>query len=459
MKLKQIEIENFRCFEKITLDLHPDLTVLIAPNGGGKTSILDALRIAVGPYIKGFDLAVQPGNTGAIQIDDVRKIVGVAQEMERLVPTRIKAVGVNLNDFEFPSTWTLSREKLTPASKTLMDPGATRLKQYGNELQKSVRNLNPITLPLIGYFGTGRLLYQGRYRGKAGVKKLSEDVRSRTWAYRGCLTEGSSYKQFEDWFVWVYQSYMEHKIHTLENEISPEDDARPFKDAITVIQKAVNEVTAKETGWKNLSYRTSLKQLAMSHADHGLLPLSLLSDGIRNTVTLVADLAFRCIRLNPYLGENAALETSGIVMIDEVDMFLHPGWQQTIIGSLQRAFPQLQFVVTTHSPQVLTTVKSESIRILHDGQVFSAPKGSKGAEAQRLLKRLLGVDPRPAEDDNTILLKKYLAFVYADNWNSKEAQEMRKNLDDIYGDEEPALTEADLYIENRTWELDIEDDQ
>ena len=79
---------------------------------------------------------------------------------------------------------------------------------------------------------------------------------------------------------------------------------------------------------------------------------------------MAADLAYRMVRLNPDLGAMAALETPGIVLIDEVDMHLHPSWQQAVVYDVRKAFPNVQFIVTTHSPQVLSTVPAEAIRIL-----------------------------------------------------------------------------------------------
>jgi predicted ATP-binding protein involved in virulence len=92
------------------------------------------------------------------------------------------------------------------------------------------------------------------------------------------------------------------------------------------------------------------------HDQHGELSVALLSDGIRNMIGMVADIAFRATKLNPQFGFLAAKETPGVVLIDEVDMHLHPEWQQVVLQSLTTAFPALQFIVTTHSPQVLTTV-------------------------------------------------------------------------------------------------------
>jgi predicted ATP-binding protein involved in virulence len=186
----------------------------------------------------------------------------------------------------------------------------------------------------------------------------------------------------------------------------------------------------------------------MEHAEHGFVPLSQLSDGLRNMVVMISDIAFRCYKLNPHFEFDAALKTTGIVIIDEVDMFLHPSWQQLVISALQKAFPNIQFVVTTHSPQVLTTVPAECIRII-----------TKGAESSRLLKRIFGVDTRPQADENTQLLNAYEELVYADRFDDDDAKNKRVKLDDIFSGEEPKLTELDLYIENRRWELDLEEDK
>ncbi len=78
-------------------------------------------------------------------------------------------------------------------------------------------------------------------------------------------------------------------------------------------------------------------------------------------LALVGDIAYRCYKLNAHLGEEAPQRTHGIVMIDEVDMHLHPSWQQTVLTDLCSAFPKLQFIVTTHSPQVLSTVRRKTM--------------------------------------------------------------------------------------------------
>jgi predicted ATP-binding protein involved in virulence len=183
------------------------------------------------------------------------------------------------------------------------------------------------------------------------------------------------------------------------------------------------------------------------------MKVELLSDGIRSMLAMVGDIAYRCIKLNPHFGIEAAKKTTGVVLIDEVDMHLHPRWQQLVLSQLSEAFPNLQFVVTTHSPQVLSSVSSDCIRILSNNKIYAAPPGTEGAEASRLLTRVLGVDVRPPENKATLELNEYLSLVGKDQWHSPRALELRLLLDTRYQGEEPALFEADLLIENRKWEL------
>lgn len=126
---------------------------------------------------------------------------------------------------------------------------------------------------------------------------------------------------------------------------------------------AVN-ISLRPSGWKDIAYSLSREELVAHHDQHGELAVELLSDGIRNMIGMVADIAFRATKLNPQLGSDAARKTPGIVLIDEVDMHLHPSWQQVVLQGLLSAFPCMQFIVTTHSPQVLSTVPAQSIRIL-----------------------------------------------------------------------------------------------
>lgn len=435
MILNSLRLTNFRRFTSLEIDFHPELTVIVAPNGQGKTTILDAATIALGTFTGAFDL----GKAKHIDVEDARyQRLKNRVENEHIFPVKLEAT---LAELEQP----VVRELTGIKNKTTVK-NATNLTDMGKALMAEVRDLKDISLPLIAYYGSGRLWNTHKNMTRKAV--LSE---SRTTGYEDCLTSASSFKQVQQWMtkatyaVIQQQNIDGYEGYTLESQIKG-------------IQKTVDSILNYE-GWSNFHYSMHHEQLAMTNEQFGVLPLSLLSDGVRAMVSMVADMAWRCAKLNPHLGEAAQENTQGIVFVDEVDMHLHPRWQQTVIQSLRTAFPRLQFIITSHSPQVLTTVPDECIRIIDDGKVYSAPSGTKGAESSRILKRVFGVDTRPQADENTQLLQAYEQLVYADQWNDVDAKEKRAKLDEIFAGEEPKLTELDLYIENRKWEIELEKDQ
>ena len=466
MQLEKLELSNFRCYRQLDIHFHPRLTVLVAVNGEGKTSILDALRIGLWSFVSQFDLARTGYNdpANAISLDDVRmeqvneELAELAGGMSRQLPCKLRLqCTLGSKDLD----WIRIRESEASRSKTLDGPGCKEIKALAHQLQKSVRDINAPrqTLPLFGYYGTGRLWSHKRMtKGKrAGASSANKNIR--TFAYRDCLDPGSSYRQFEEWFTRAYKAAREQQIKSLEEQQPISLAQTSAYSLISVVQRAVNAVL-NPLGWQNLEYSEKYdKTLILHHNEQGTLKISQLSDGIKNMLGMIADIAYRCVMLNGHFGTEAADKTSGVIMIDEVDMHLHPQWQQVVLESLMSAFPALQFVVTTHSPQVLSTVDSESIRIFKDGELYAAPKGSKGAESSRLLKRIFDVDARPPQVLITQKLNHYADLVYADKWDSPLAMLLRAELDDVFAGEEPMLVELDLYRDNRAWELSLEKDQ
>lgn len=184
--------------------------------------------------------------------------------------------------------------------------------------------------------------------------------------------------------------------------------------------------------------------ISIEHPSRGRLPLQFLSDGIQNMVALVADLAYRCVVLNPHLGEAAARETCGVVLIDEIDMHLHPRWQQVVVELIRKAFPKIQFIVTTHSPQVLSTVGNESIRLIRlDGAAASVTKPryqTRGIESADILARLMDVDPVPQVEEAR-WLSEYRALLQLSKQQSPEAAELWEKIVSHFGADNPVLSE------------------
>ncbi|WP_252179528.1 AAA family ATPase [Endozoicomonas sp. 4G] len=443
MQLNHIVYHNFRCFKESRLTLHPRLTVIVGANGAGKTASMEGIAVALGSFIGAFDEA----KGWPIKPSDARqeRLHTDPIECEPQYPVAIEAEG-SLKQGGQPEHW--SRSLTGKKSKTTV-VDARYATETGKFLQTMVRKKQSVSLPIIAFYGAGRLWGESRLT-KTKKQTLSE---SRTLGYHESMNPTSGYKEFAYWFKQLFQAQLQAKMEKVQK--GEADLVTPYDTTIKVVQKTVDLLLA-HTDWHSVMYDAAMDEIAAEHPDVGRMPVTMLSDGVRNVLGLAADIAFRCCKLNPQFKEKAATETPGLVMIDEVDMYLHPSWQQTLVSSLQEAFPKIQFILTTHSPHVISTVDSDSIRVLDNGQFHNAPLGTKGAEASRILDRVFHVQPRPEKDPNTILLNEYLDLVYDDKW--QEAEEKRKALDAIFHGQEPALTEADLYIENRQWELDGEED-
>ncbi|MGD3261546.1 AAA family ATPase, partial [Xanthomonas citri pv. citri] len=135
---------------------------------------------------------------------------------------------------------------------------------------------------------------------------------------------------------------------------------------------------------------------------------------------LAIDLASRMARANPHLGADDLLaQTPGIVLIDEVDLHLHPTWQQEIVPTLRETFPLVQFILSTHSPQVIATVESANVRVL-DGVHVRVPEYAYGLRPENILQEVQGTDPKPRVEVRK-KLDAYLDAVYAGDGESEAA--------------------------------------
>lgn len=440
--LRQIELRNYRCFGQLTVDLDEKLTVLIAKNGAGKTSVLDAIATAFGTFVGSF----HTGKRGGIDSGDVMLVRTKPElnEMEPQYPAAVLASG-EIDGQEI--RW--ARWLNTPKSGTTIKE-ARPLTAIGESMQKQVTDQKPALLPLIAYYGTGRLWNQKK---KTEKKVFESEFYSRTSGYLDCLDPASSYKFFEDWF-----RYAARADSDLRNQQRERLGGRyvemdtPYSPLIDAIRNAVDECL-KISGWHNLRWSFTHQSVVMEHAMHGVLEVGQLSDGVRNMIALVADIAYRMARINSDLGRDAAKKTPGLILIDEVDMHLHPEWQQTVVLSLMRAFPCVQFVVTTHSPQVISSIRREHVRLLDEnlaGEPIAAIPSARtyGRSNAEVMQSVMGVAPEPTlpESDD---LKRYMAMIEQSDWRAQVTEELRRALEVSLGADHPALVRADMIIRRR----------
>lgn len=434
MKISNLKLENFRRFTSFSIEFDKRLTVIAARNGRGKTTVLEGVVSALGPFVGSFDSS----SSKHIQKSDARYYrVGSGFENEQAFPVTVSASSLTPQ-----LDWSRSLNSIK--SKTTIRE-AKPLSEYGATLSKSLKDRTETTLPVICYYASSRLWNTHRK-----TVRRQDLTRSRSSGYSDCLSNLSNFGQVEKWiktatYASIQQSQQEGYGHA------------GTADALRGISTAV-ETVLKDEGWRNFHFSVTLNELAMFHDDHGILPASLFSDGVRATVMLVADLALRCAQLNSPFGAEAPRKTPGIVMIDEVDLHLHPAWQQRILNTLLDSFPEIQFIVTTHSPQVVSTIKNDQIRVItwqNDG-ILTGEHGkaempslqTQGVASSEILANVFAVDPIP-EVEPAEQLTEYTALVQQGLWKKTIGEELRRELIDHFGEDHPVILEVDRLIRLR----------
>lgn len=443
LRLDRLQLKNFRCFAGISIDFHPRLTVIVANNGQGKTAVLDAVAIALGPFIGGFD----EGKDRAFMADDIRMNGSPTGNRMEFADGGASVVAEGIVDSRSVH-WT--RKLIGPRSRTTWKE-AKPLVEWAKFLQSEVRReitetLPPTDLPLVAYYPTDRLWNIRRLP----YRKIPRT--SRTVGYTHCLESGSDFHLMADWFRYWSIASLDRRLIAHQRGTLWRPDA--VDAALEGIQSSINRCLAP-SGWGDIRFDVEKQEIVATHRDHGVLPIGMLSDGIRAVLTLTADIAFRAVKLNQHHAAIAPELAQGIVLIDEVDMHLHPSWQQLILPSLSETFPKLQFIITTHSPQVLSTVESASIRMLqpvpNDGalpgvyRTSSPNREIEGIGSGSAMIHVMKVDPVPPTE-SAEKLGRYKALIEQDAQESTEAVDLRTWLDSHYGNDHPLLQECDQLL-------------
>ncbi len=428
LKFRNILLSNFRCFAECLIELHPQLTVLVADNGHGKSAVLDALVLALSPFV---DAMTEGERSTGFEPSDIRLVPDGAGGMTPSLPTRIEADAIvngrplewarSVETFNTPRPRTSSRE----ARELVAAASDMKMMALGEDASQ------PQALPLIAQYGTGRLWNQ---RPPESKYRSSRSMRDRTAGYANCFSSSSSFDDMIAWFdARMDQAGDPHFSGEWRRNVS----------LFNAVREAVR-VVLQPTGWCELEWDKESRGFVVGNQRYGRLPLASLSDGVRNMIALVADIARRCAMLNPQFGENAAHRTPGVLLIDEVDMHLHPRWQQLVVASLQKAFPRVQLVLTTHSPHVLSTVDWDSIRVISQGEddneVEKPPLQTQGVESAGVLSSVMDVDAVPPVKQ-AAWLSDYRALLQTSNAQSARAKDLWKNLVLHFGEKHPVLEE------------------
>lgn len=447
LRLTKLEMSNFRCFRKMDkpIEFDPNLTVIVAKNGCGKTAVLDALRISLGTFTKGTNLRSQAGiSTFDASLSPLR----ISQGRGAFYPVAIRVDGFVDSKAE---VWRRVRESAEGRTTT---KEAQPIANFGARLRDAVSAEGDALpeLPILAFYGTGRLWKADTDGVKEQRLQKGLAFESRFSGYEDALTTNSIYAQVKQWMgdAWLCRS------NPVEQETAV---GKQTSQQYSAVEQATNEIL-KGTGYRSPHFNTYFKEVALLNDRGGndeaiAVPISWTSDGIKAVFSLVADIAYRCARLNPAFGVEACQKTQGVVMIDEVDLFLHPAWQQRILPDLRRIFPKIQFVVTTHSPQVVSSVPRECIRIIaEDGRIEGVPTWTEGVESSRILDDVFGTKPYPVENEWRRKLDQYIKDVYAGKWNDPAVRHVGDELSAKFAGMDADFDTARLHVENEKWERD-----
>ena len=426
MKLKKTSITNYRCFKEAEIDFDDHTTLIVGKNGAGKTAILDAVAVAISTFLLGIDVGV----SRSISKDDARyefhDLDGTVDPQHQF-PVNIESIGDILDNYNVKWVRSLNSESGNTTVKEARE--LTNIsKSVQNRIMTGDKSLN---LPLISYYGTGRLYAQKKE--KKNIKSLTEFKRQ--VGYVDCMAAESNEKLMLNWF----------QIQTLKSLQAQQRTGKVEKPLLLkTVESAICKCFERISGSKNADIVFELDThglvLNFESADGSLQKFAMdeMSDGYKNTLSMIGDIAYRMAVLNPMLGDKVLEDTSGVVVIDEIDLHLHPQWQQTIISDLNTIFPKIQFIVSSHAPAVINSVAREQIRILDNGEIYMPAAQTYGRDANSILREVMKVSERPTD----IKQRMNLFYSYMDENNYKEANNVLTEIEAIVGTTDPDIAAA-----------------
>jgi predicted ATP-binding protein involved in virulence len=366
MRIDRLTIDSFKGFKHREFQFHPQFNLIAGVNGTGKTSLLDVLSIAAGSWLLGFS----GWDTRHIRQTEVTLSHFGDKGWESQHPCTVKATGEVLT-----KTLTWSRSLNTPSGRTTYVE-ARDIKEMATRIYDSVRSGGDDSLPLISYYGTGRLWDVPREQAQVKDEKkiAGKEKLSRFEGYRNSVNPRLSVSELVRWIA--RQSWI---------TFQKGGQTKPLYDTV---KKAI--IGCIEGG-TDLDFDADLGEIIAEIAGQEKQPFNNLSDGQRCMLAMTGDIAEKAATLNPHLGNQVLEETCGVVLIDELDLHLHPKWQRRVIEDLRRTFPRIQFFATTHSPFLIQSLRSGEELVLLEGQP-TAQLGNKSLE--EIARGIMGV-PNP----------------------------------------------------------------
>ena len=415
--IKELLIKNFRSLEDIHIaDLDPHMNLFIGENGSGKSSILDALSLILSWFVARF---LSPNGKGSdISKDDISKhskngcLIQITYNISKKLDDEF-----NLSQKQsklFKST------QLKKIDQTNLTDLTFLINNYKYLLEK-----NPDTpLPVIAHYGVNRLV-PNQYPKKTN-KSNSLD---RLSIYKNALHVSLLFNDFFNWFRQSEDLENEHRI----------DDPSYRLQSLETVRKAL-EIALP--GYSNLRIKRNPLSMTMKKGNKEM-KINQLSDGEKCYITLIGDIARRLSLANP--GGNP-LEGDGIILIDEIDLHLHPQWQRDIVSKIGKIFPNIQFFITSHSPIVTSDVDGKVFQI-NDGEVFS--QKTYGKTSDYILSNNFGIENTRSPRIAALISNIFSAISNMDN--DTYQKELQKIISTIGADDEiiPKIREEKIRFDKQ----------
>jgi predicted ATP-binding protein involved in virulence len=399
-RFQKLTLDQFRCFEHLELPLEDDLTLLFSENGGGKTAILTALAAGLTPF--------QTGAPRALKLDaqrDARKVTLDERGRREAAGACTLTWTAKVGD-EASVTWS---NTASPASNRKTADHAAVLAAIDKVRVPGAR------WPLFAFYGVDRM-----GRGKASTKPAP--TRPDRWeGYASSLDPAQDDSALLTWLL---------------EEILADTVRRQNGESERFLATAVMDAVAKATpGVTRAWYDPKERSPVVRFESGDVATWKELSDGFHVYLSLVTDLARRAVMLNEQDGGDAPTKIEGVVLIDEIDLHLHPRWQRVVLDGLRKIFPRLQFVVTTHSPQVLSSALNRQVRLIRNGKLWPGTIHVEGRDSNSIMREYFGTDDRDEEGS-----KKLAALDdVIDAGNVEEAKRQFAELLTLWGTLDPDL--------------------
>ncbi len=410
MKVASLRIRNFRGIRDLNIAFGDHVNILAGTNGAGKSAVLDCTAVLLSRFI-GRIYSLHGTGRYFTELD----VNNDATETRNGIDVVFRGERVH---------WTVTKTKRGRKRQTITQLG--ELRALAARLRAELTARENLQLPVSVYYPVNRAVLDIPLR----IRKQHQF--DRLAAYDQALTGApNSFRVFFEWF---------RTREDLENERRLE--RKGHRDAqLQAVRHALGRFLP---GFADLRVRRAPLRMTVRKGGRELV-VNQLSDGEKCMMALVGDLARRMAIANPDMPN--ALEAQAVVLVDEADLHLHPSWQRTLTGSLRETFPNTQFILSTHSPQLINHVDVDHVWLLaQTGTEITAsrPIDAYGQTAGRILEDIMNVPERPEEISERLRC----LFLAIDEDRLDEASRCRDGLQRLIGSD-PELDRASALIHRK----------